>query len=343
MRSSTVGLVVSVLAASQLHAQNIRPGCWDVRIQINTFMTQPPEAVKAINAQKLPTVDQLMQQTLARLTPEQRAHINTAQLRQEIQASLDQSRRAMAQVRAAERKPVVAHRVVNAVRCSGNVLGDLRIAAGNLQRSDGEHFNAIQRQTAPNGSVTVTTVGKWVSEAAPHMPYSPPPTDLDGHRAVGPHAVMWLDENRIVAVIDGQRITALEAYLVLNLPPNHFLGPDAYQHGWPGLLQYDYAHWAVADALDPAKNGVQRDKRVLGMFSAFNTGSDDGAAVDTRVTNYHYIGNDRPEYAREQQLWDRYLSRAPTASGKQGLAQQALDKYRVSVVDPDFFAGHPGP
>ena len=79
------------------------------------------------------------------------------------------------------------------------------------------------------------------------------------------------------------------------------------------------------------------------MLSSFNTGSDDGAAVDTRVNNYHYVGTDRQEFDRERRLWSVYLSRGATESAKRSLAQQAQDKYKVSVVDPDFFTGQPGP
>lgn len=334
-----------VLALGYSHAQGaqIRPGCWDVRTDTNTIIIQPPQDAKTIEAQRLPTLDQLMQQTLAHLTPEQRAHINVTELRQEVASSLEQMRKVIELSAAASKKPLVARHVGNAVLCMANPIEALRIPAGDVQSTDAEHFKATQRQTAPNASVTVVTVAKWVSEATPHMPYSPAPTDLDGRVAKGPHDVMWLDQNRIVAVIDGQRITALEAYLVLNLPPNHFLGPDVYERGWSGLLQHNYMYWAIADEVDPKKSRVSRDQRVLVMFSAFNTGSDDGAPVDTRVANYHYIGNDRQEFDREQQLWGVYLKRATTASGKQSLTQQAEDKYKVTVVDPDFFAGRPGP
>lgn len=345
LRAARTGLALAVLAAGPLHAQspNLRPGCWDIRIEINTIINQAPQGEKAVDARKLPSVDELMQQTLARLTPQQRAHIDVAQLREEIARTLDASRKALEQAQAAARKPLVGRRVLNGVRCSANPLSDLRITAGDVKRSDPQHFEASHRQTAQAASATVTTVAKWISEATPHMPYSPAPTDLYGRKALGPHDVTWLDQNRIVAVIDGRRITALEAYLILNLPPRHILEPAVYQHGWTGVLQHNYMYWATAYELDPRKHLPPMDKAILGVFSPFNTGSDDDASVDTRVDNYHYVGTDRQEYDREQHLWGVYLSRAASQTAKEGLAQQAQDKYRVSVVDPDFFAGHPGP
>jgi hypothetical protein len=348
LRIGSAGLVGCVLAAGQLHAQGsgIRPGCWDLRVQIDTIAIHSPQDVQSVDAQKLPSLDQLMQQTLSRLTPEQRAHIDEAQLRQEIAASLEASRKALEQAQALVRKPVVARSITNGVKCSPNPLGTVGIPASAVQHSDGEHFSAIQRQSQANGSVTVTTVGKWISEDAPHMPYSPAPTDLNGYRPKGPHDVMWLDQNRIVAVIDGQQLTALEAFLVLNLPPRHILDADVYKHGWSGVLQHNYMYWAVSNELDPTRTPAQRAKGillVLGVFSGFNTGTDEGSPADTRVYGYHYVGQDRQEYDREQRYWNVYLSRAASASGKQSLVQQAQDKYRVNVVDPDFFAGRPGP
>jgi hypothetical protein len=337
-------LAAGVLAASQLHAQGagIRPGCWDVRVQTDTFIMQSPGAAEAIGAQKLPSVDQVMQQTLARLTPEQRAHINQADLRKSIQDSLDQNQKAIAQAQAAARKPVVAHRLANGVKCSANPLGAMGIPANAVQHADAGHFNSVQRVSQANGTVTVTTVGKWISEDAPHMPFSPPPTDLNGRRPKGPHDVMWLDQNRIVAVIDGQQLTAVEAYLVINLSPNRVLDPDIYKRGWSSVLQHNYMYYTIANELDPTRSPAQRAKGILliqGTFSAFNTGSDEGAPVDTRVSGYHYVGQDRQEYDREQRLWKVYLGRASSESGKQSLTQQAESKYKVSIVDPDFFAG----
>jgi hypothetical protein len=346
IRLGKIGLAGCIFAAGQLHAQGagIRPGCWDVRVRVDTIAIQSAQTVQTIDAQKVPSLDEMMQQTLSRLTPDQRAHINEAQLRQEIAASLDAERKAIEKEKELVRKPVVGHRVSNGVRCSLHPLADMRIPAADVRSTDADHFNATQRQTAANGTVTVTTVGKWISEAAAHMPYSPAPTDLDGHTAKGPHAVMWLDQNRIVAVIDGQRITALVAYLVLHLAPGHMDDAGVDKHSWASVLQHEYMYWSVSNGAGP-KTPAQKAQgilRVLGTFSASNTGSDEGDSVDTRVYDYHYLGNDSQEYVREQHLWDAYLSRATSASGRQALAQQAQDQYRITVVDPDFFAGQPG-
>jgi hypothetical protein len=345
IRLGKVALAACVLAAGQLHAQGagIKPGCWEVRVRVDTIAIQSAQTVQTIDAQKVPSVDELMQQTLSHLTPDQRAHINEAQLRQQIVATVDAERKAIEKEKALVRKPVVGHRVSNGVRCSLHLLADMRIPAGDVRSTDADHFNATQRQTAPNGTVTVTTVGKWISEAAAHMPYSPAPTDLDGHTAKGPHAVMWLDQNRIVAVIDGQRITALVAYLVLHLAPG-ISDASVDKRSWASALQNDYMYWSVSNGAGP-RTPAQKTQgilRVLGMFSASNTGSDDGDSVDTRVYNYRYLGNDSQEYTREKRLWDAYLSGATTASGKQALEQQAQNQYRITVVDPDFFAGQPG-
>jgi hypothetical protein len=349
LRASGAGLAASVLAAGQLHAQGAapKPGCWVERTETNVFIAQSPEAVQALENPKLPSLDELMQQTLSRMTPEARAHIDQVELRKSLQATLDASRKALEQARAAASKPVTSRRIGNAVRCSANPLTTLRIAAGDAQLSDSEHFRATQRQTQGGSSVTVTTVGKWVSEASPHLPYSPAPTDLDGHQAKGPHDVTWLDENRIVAVIDGRQITALNAYLLLNLLPTGVLDAGVYKRGLSSVLQHSYMGWAVAEELDRTRSPAQKAKGVLGLlpgvFSAFNVGADDGASVDQRIYDYHYVGNDRQEYAREQRLWGVYMSGATTEADKQKLAQQTLDRYRVSVVDSDFFSGHAGP
>lgn len=342
---SSVAVAVGVLAAGQLHAQSLdlKPGCWEVRTEIATTLNHSPQDEKALEAaaQKLPTLDEVMRNTLARMTPEQRAHVDVAQLREEIKGSLEGSRTVLEQELAAAKKPVQLRSASNFVRCSANLLSDLRIAAGDVQRTDALHFTATHRQTASSGSQTVTTLAKWISDATPHMPYSPAPTDLKGHRARGPHDVMWLDQYRVVAVIDGEKLTALEAFLVLNLPPRHYLAADVYKSGWRGVLQHNYMYWAIAYEFDPKMNPPPRDNALQGLFGSFNVGADNGASVDTRVGNYHYVGVDRDEWDREQRLWGVYLSRATTESEKQKLARQAWAKYKVDIVDPDFFAGRP--
>jgi hypothetical protein len=89
---------------------------------------------------------------------------------QELRSSLEQSRKAIEQEKAAVRKPVTARRVSNVVRCSANPLSTLRIGARDAQVVDAQHLHATRRQMQPNGSVTVTTVDKWISEATAHMP-----------------------------------------------------------------------------------------------------------------------------------------------------------------------------
>jgi hypothetical protein len=49
------------------------------------------------------------------------------------------------------------------------------------------------------------------------------------------------------------------------------------------------------------------------------------------------------EDARQRILWDAYLSRAKSPAEKQNLLRQVQDKYKASLVDPDFFSAAKSP
>jgi hypothetical protein len=45
----------------------------------------------------------------------------------------------------------------------------------------------------------------------------------------------------------------------------------------------------------------------------------------------------RAEYQRESILWDAYLSQAPGKEARQALERQVEERFKITVVDPDFF------
>jgi hypothetical protein len=47
----------------------------------------------------------------------------------------------------------------------------------------------------------------------------------------------------------------------------------------------------------------------------------------------------RLEADRERILWDAYFDQAATQAERQALLSQIQEKYKLTVVDPDFFAG----
>lgn len=50
-------------------------------------------------------------------------------------------------------------------------------------------------------------------------------------------------------------------------------------------------------------------------------------------------GQRKAEAARERILWDAYFSQASTLAGKRALLKKVQEKYKMTVVDPDFYVG----
>jgi hypothetical protein len=222
------------------------------------------------------------------------------------------------------------------------------------QRMDAEHFTGTRREIrvdkdpkeGPSTHSTIVTLKtKWISEAQAHMPYSPPNTDLDGVRARGAPAVTRLDPYRIVAVIDGKKFIAGFAFDFLS---NTSADEIDQFHTVPALFQNTFLRYAVAcraqklhlDLLPPWK-GQLADYGPLFLLDP-----DDDPLLFTRpfipteaqVAKY---GVEPLSLATNQQieniLWDAYFAQFRTPAEKQRELQALQQKYKVTVIDPDFF------
>jgi hypothetical protein len=188
------------------------------------------------------------------------------------------------------------------------------------------------RAQVPGQTIEIT--GKWIGEAVPHLPSGI--TDIDGKTPRGPAAVAALDPYRVVAVIDGKQIVAgFAAKLIGRVPPSPRNG---YVGGLPQLLQQLYAQMGVAteaarerlDLVEPWRSKLQR------------LGRDAGRDLSNAA---HYVGdpNVPPSMVAQWQdtrmriYWDAYLSRAPSWAERTQLLAKIQQKYRVKVIDPDFF------
>jgi hypothetical protein len=212
-------------------------------------------------------------------------------------------------------------------------------------------------ETGPNGERLITTntwtwIGKWMGEASPHMPHVPPPADLNGVTPKRPFAVALLDPFRIVAVMEGNQLIARQAYFLINRvssPP-----PPEYhaELGLATLMQNIYLRYKIAveavklhlDAQEPWKHQLN-DLGGLGMifgddniFSGFEYDMDRDTAdnYSTTTMERHAALTSQPI---EKLLWNAYFSQAKTQAEKEALLQRVQEKYKLTVIDPDFFDG----
>jgi hypothetical protein len=210
--------------------------------------------------------------------------------------------------------------------------------------------NAAQEATMsdfPFGtSQTTTTVAKWIGEGQPHMPHSPPPTALNGVRPMGPALVTWLDRFRIVARFEGQPLTAKDAYVAINrasLDTKLKYEPDEIALLQHILLQLNVAADAVKLHLDLQEPWKHRVDAAGGVGIVFGPNAE-GISYNLLMTDTYpppetnLAETTFSETAPvERILWNAYFSQAKTEAEKQALLRKEEEKYKVTVVDPDFF------
>jgi hypothetical protein len=222
-------------------------------------------------------------------------------------------------------------------------------------RTDAEHFKGSTAHWAPAVAGSApgmvrderTFVGKWVGEMQPHLPSSPPVTDLDGVRPLGPFAVASLDPYRIVAEIDGHQFIAQRAYLLINYASEG--AAQTWGPSLPELFQNIYMRNEIAatalreklrkDGPDAIRNFDQPPQK----WQQFCNES--GCEVD-RTTGLHSssaFGLRHDAEALEgtlNDLWGAYFSRYATQAEKDAALASVKLKYKLTILDPDFFAGH---
>ncbi len=203
-------------------------------------------------------------------------------------------------------------------------------------RIDDEHFQGtveVISHVPAIGTVTATYTGKWISDSC-----SGPPAGYaakNGLHPKGPADVARDDPNRVVAVIDGKEITAQQGWnMIQKVPPPT---RNSYKGGLSALLERVYLQNAVADEAMKLKLDKQqpwKDKLAHAK------------QVDLQVhQNYAGDPNIPPEvwanWINDQQhiLWNAYFSQGPAKSDDDARLQKEKEKYKITVKDPDFFAG----
>jgi hypothetical protein len=181
-------------------------------------------------------------------------------------------------------------------------------------------------------AITITFVSKWIGEAKPHPPLATPTTDLDGVRPKGPVAVAGLDPYRVVASFEGRNWMAAQARVIFNLVPwetvKHY-GPQ------PDMaLQQIYMHKAIADEVLIKRISISEPlRRKLAQ----------AGIVDPDPQNPFghlvIINEERSNWedVRERILWEAYFDQATSEAEKAALLRRVQEKYKITVVDRDFF------
>jgi hypothetical protein len=205
-------------------------------------------------------------------------------------------------------------------------------------RIDDEHFQGtieVVSHVPAIGTVTATYTGKWISDSC-----SGPPAGYaakNGLHPKGPSEVARDDPNRVVAVIDGKEITAQQGWnMIQKVPPST---RNSYKTGLSGLLERVYLQNAIAD---------EATKLHLDKQQPWKDKLAHAKQVDLQVhQNYAGDPNIPPEvwanWLNDQQhiLWNAYFSQGPTKAANDALLQRKKDQYKITVKDPDFFAGGP--
>lgn len=241
------------------------------------------------------------------------------------------------------------------VACPGRVTDYKRIDSehfsGTLVSTGVSHLNA---KTDVPYTTTETTTSKWISEASPHLPYSPPMTDLDGRRPRAPYEVATFDPYRIVAIIDEKKFIAQQAYFLLNNSSN-----GAAENWGPNLvnvMQKIYMRFEIyVEAARIQERQRHPGKYPSGAYVPLPNGGVDpyeqpnccvvpGGTVDRDRLGHDSTATTEHQDATYQEGdinwgWDFYFSQARTPEEKQALLRKVQEKYKVTVVDPDFFFG----
>jgi len=191
--------------------------------------------------------------------------------------------------------------------------------------------------------------GKWMSEPAIHTPLSPPPTDLDARVPTGPVQVATVDGYRVVAMAEGKQIIAAVAMKMLKAQSARMLkdyGPDPWNQ-----FQQVYLHWSVANEAMGMMLGIQEPwKSQLAAAGLRNVTPQvfrhsNGMWLNPFAESNGNVDADtvKLEDARERILWEAYFSSAKTDAEKQEMLRLGEEKYRVTLVDADFFKSPASP
>jgi len=242
------------------------------------------------------------------------------------------------------------------IACSGRVT--------DYKRADAEHFIGTVVTTGVwhgDGGIdvpyttTAVTTGKWIGEGTPHLPYAVPITDLDGRRPMGPYGVATFDATRLVAIIDGKQFSAKQAYFLINNSSN--AEAENYGPNLANMMREIYLHIEIyfearriQERLDhpgkyppgakvPLPDGVVDPYELPGCCVS-------GAGA---ITPEQPGGSSSAFMEHQDALfrvssltwgWEFYFGQAKTPEEKKILLQQAEEKYKITVLDPDFFTGN---
>jgi Protein of unknown function (DUF3617) len=205
-----------------------------------------------------------------------------------------------------------------------------------FKRVDAENFQGTVEVVSHNptiGTITETFAGKWISDSCsgPRAGYAA----KNGLHPKGPSDVARDDPNRIVAVFDGKPMTAQQAWNMLKKVQPAVR--DSYKSGLTGLLERLYLQNAVANdaqKLHLDKQQPWKDKLSKAKMNDLQ-----------HVQNYAGDPNIPPEvmaqWTDEQQhiLYNAYFSQGATKADNDALLAKEKAKYKITVKDPDFFAG----
>jgi hypothetical protein len=227
------------------------------------------------------------------------------------------------------------------VLCPGP--GGVPLLLLDYQRINEGYFTGTRIGALDGVSSIVTFAGKWIGEFTAHLPHSPPPTDLDGKRPVGPRAVASVDGFRVVAMGEGKQILAAGAFAMLN-----GVAPETLKAYGPNLadeFQQIYLRWSVANEATSMLLGLQEPwhRQLLAAYGlywqepGYPTYGSDAVLTGNKIDDW------RAETARERIHWDAYFSQAKTEEEKQALLRKVQEKYKITVIDPDFFSSQTSP
>jgi hypothetical protein len=114
--------------------------------------------------------------------------------------------------------------------------------------------------------------------------------------------------------------------------------------GWTGRVQSS-TDWQKAEPLRPTMRKASPRTRVSSSDNVFGTleYNMDPEAPDnySTTTMEHRAALDSQPV--ERLLWNAYFSQAQTEAEKQALLRKVQEKYKITVIDPDFFEGQTSP
>jgi Protein of unknown function (DUF3617) len=329
-------------ADTKIVALDLKPGLWEFKI--HTSNTDVSYA----------TSKAAMEQLTKNYTPEQRAKMMADYDAQELKAIADRKKGSdrksnhcplkqdfVSKVEAtgsscAKQISSTGQAFTMRVTCK-NADGTPGFAQTNtFKRVDAENFQGTVEVVSHNptiGTITETFAGKWISDSC-----SGPPAGYaakNGLHPKGPSDVARDDPNRIVAVFDGKPMTAQQAWNMLKKVQPAVR--DSYKSGLTGLLERLYLQNAVANdaqKLHLDKQQPWKDKLSKAKMNDLQ-----------HAQNYAGDPNIPPEvmaqWTDEQQhiLYNAYFSQGATKADNDALLAKEKAKYKITVKDPDFFAG----